>query len=52
MAYEKEIARIAEIEDPVKRRSLFMGVLSREMLAHGAKAPVIVEALKKAQMDL
>lgn len=42
MAYEKEFARIAEIGDPVRKRSMFMGFLSREMLARDAKAPVIV----------
>jgi hypothetical protein len=39
MAYEKEFARIAEVEYPVRRRSLFIGVLSREMPARDAKAP-------------
>ncbi len=38
----KDIGKLLSIEDPVKRKALFIALLSREIVQRGGKAPIIV----------
>ena len=38
----KDIGKLLSIEDPVKRKALFIALLSREIVQRGGKAPIVV----------
>ena len=42
MDYRKELDELLRVEDPLRRKARFMGILSREVLRESGKTPVIV----------
>lgn len=42
MGYRKELDELLRVEDPLRRKARFMGILSREVLRESGKTPVIV----------
>jgi len=39
------IDRLSTIEDPIKRRTLFVGLLTQEIKRRGGKEPIVVAGL-------
>jgi hypothetical protein len=38
----KDLEKLLSVEDPVKRKALFIALFSREIVQRGGKAPIIV----------